>query len=61
MYPDNPQFFGKNINTKETIEREPNTSMGVSTLVATRVGNSGWKTIVNTLSREGLNVSSPCK
>jgi len=39
MYPDNPQFFGKNINTKETIEREPITSMRVSTLVATRVGN----------------------
>ena len=31
MYPNNPQLCGKNINTKEIIEREPNTSMRVST------------------------------
>ncbi|AES65147.1 hypothetical protein MTR_2g035960 [Medicago truncatula] len=34
MYPDNPQFFGKNINTKEIIESEPNTSLRVSSLLA---------------------------
>jgi len=34
MYPDNPQLFGKNINTKEIIETEPNTSVGVSSLLA---------------------------
>jgi hypothetical protein len=33
MYPNNPQFSGRNINTKEIIEREPNTSIRVSILV----------------------------
>jgi len=32
MYPDNPQLFGKNINTEEIIESEPNTSTRVSGL-----------------------------
>jgi hypothetical protein len=34
MNPDSPQLCGMNINTKETIESEPNTSIGVSSLVA---------------------------
>jgi hypothetical protein len=33
VYPNNPQLSGRNINTKESIEREPNTSMKASTLV----------------------------
>jgi hypothetical protein len=34
MKPYNPQVFGSNINTKEINEREPNTSIKVSTLMA---------------------------
>jgi len=33
MYEHTPQLFGRNINTKKTIESEPNTSMSVSILV----------------------------